>query len=85
MAGQNNFYYVYLLESLSSPSRHYTGYSRNYSQRLSEHNSGKNPHTSKYRPWRIQTVLAFTEERRARDFERYLKSPSGRAFSRKRL
>jgi predicted GIY-YIG superfamily endonuclease len=54
-------------------------------QRLARHNAGEVPHSSKYRPWRIKTAVAFTDRNRAADFEKYLKSPSGRAFSKKRL
>ena len=38
----------------------------------------KNPH-------QIKTAIAFTDRHKALDFERYLKSPSGRAFAKKRL
>jgi hypothetical protein len=44
-----------------------------------------NPHTAKHRPWRVKTAIAFTDRQRALDFEKYLKSPSGRAFAKKRL
>jgi predicted GIY-YIG superfamily endonuclease len=53
--------------------------------RLAKHNAGEVPHTSKCRPWRIKTYIAFRDEKQAIAFERYLKSASGRAFSRKRL
>jgi hypothetical protein len=46
---------------------------------------GENPHSTQYMPWRIKTPVAFTDRQRALDFEAYLKSPSGRAFSKKRL
>src|SRR5262249_53424606 len=49
------------------------------------HNAGKSPHTAKFRPWRLVTYIAFSDERKAIDFERYLKSASGRAFAKKRL
>ena len=50
-----------------------------------DHNSGKDPHTLKYKPWRIKTAVAFSDRNQALEFERYLKSPSGRAFAKKRL
>ena len=53
--------------------------------RLSMHNSGAVTHTSKYRPWRIKTYIAFSDEDRALAFEKYLKSGSGRAFAKARL
>jgi putative endonuclease len=51
--------------------------------RLVKRNAGEVPHTSKYRPWRIGTYIAFTGERLAVAFEKYLKSGSGRAFAKK--
>jgi len=53
--------------------------------RLIAHNQSKDPHTAKYKPWKIKTAIAFTDRNKALDFERYLKSPSGRAFAKKRL
>jgi len=49
------------------------------------HNAAEVPHTSKYRPWRQRTYTAFDGEQRALDFEKYLKSVSGRAFAKKRF
>jgi hypothetical protein len=53
--------------------------------RLAKHNAGEVPHTSKYRPWRLKTYVAFSDEQKAFDFEKDLKSASGRAFAKKRL
>jgi len=78
-------YYVYIIQSLSEPGSFYTGFTENLEQRLKDHNSGKNLHTSKSRPWRTKTALSFTDHQKALDFERYLKTPSGRAFAKKRL
>lgn len=72
--------YVYLLQSLTRPEQRYIGLTSNVDQRLSDHNSGKSPHTSKYRPWKIVTYHAFVDESKATAFETYLKSGSGRAF-----
>ena len=79
------FHYVYLLRSISHPDRVYVGITDNLEQRLTAHNVGKAKHTSKYRPWRIETYLAFTDHQMAVAFERYLKTSSGIAFARKRL
>ena len=78
-------HYVYLLESLVDPTKRYIGVTSDLRVRLSEHNTGKSAHTSKHRPWRIVTYVAFSDRRRAEEFERYLKSGSGHAFARKRL
>lgn len=78
-------FYVYLLESSADRSRRYVGYTSNLKQRLSEHNAGKSFHTSRYKPWRLVTYIAFSDETQALSFERYLKSGSGHAFASRRL
>ena len=45
------FYYVYILQSTVGFDRFYTGFAENLESRLKDHNSGKNPHTTKYKPW----------------------------------
>jgi predicted GIY-YIG superfamily endonuclease len=76
--------YVYILESLDGE-HFYAGLTDDVPARLAKHNAGEVPHTSKYRPWRLKTCVAFSDEKRAVAFERYLKSGSGRAFAKKRL
>ena len=80
-----SFYYVYILESESDPKHYYTGFTEDLDSRLKSHNSGQVQHTQKFKPWRIKTAIAFTDQKKALDFEAYLKSPSGRAFAKKRL
>jgi putative endonuclease len=77
--------YVYLLQSIPHPGQRYIGLTTDPEQRLSEHNAGKSPHTSKYRPWQIICYHAFADETKAAAFEKYLKSGSGRAFGEKHL
>jgi len=79
------FFYTYILQSETDSSRFYVGSTEDLGKRLKKHNAGDVPHTAKYRPWRIKTAIAFTDPSRATDFERYLKTASGRAFSKKRL
>ncbi len=43
---------------------------------------GLSPHTSRHRPWRALVVIEFDEEAPAIEFERYLKTGSGREFAR---
>ena len=76
--------YVYILESLDSE-HFYIGVTDDPDARLAKHNAGEVTHTSKYKPWRIRTYLAFSDEKLAFAFEKYLKLGSGRAFARKRL
>ena len=77
--------YVYLLESVPFPEESYIGFTDNLRNRLKVHNSGGSPHTAKFKPWRLITYIAFSDEKKALAFERYLKSHSGRAFAKKRL
>ena len=77
--------YVYLIESVHEPAQRYVGHTADLKERLAMHNAGKSLHTAKHRPWNLACYLAFADEKKAREFERYLKSGSGRAFSNKRL
>ena len=76
--------YVYILETLDSE-HFYIGVTDDVPARLAKHNAGEVAHTSKYRPWRLKTFVAFSDEKQAFAFEKYLKSGSGRAFAKKRL
>lgn len=71
---------VYLLRSVRNPKRTCVGITDDLDSRLHCHNAGKSPHTAEHRPWRVVTATYFADDQRARDFERYLKSGSGRAF-----
>lgn len=78
-------HYVYILRSLAHPDQIYIGATEDVPTRLSDHNAGRSPHTSKFRPWDVVCSIAFPEKTQAYEFERYLKSHSGRAFAKKRL
>jgi predicted GIY-YIG superfamily endonuclease len=74
------------LKSTKHPGAIYIGYTQELEIRLSHHNNPQNPGYSKrYAPWKLETFLAFSEEKEAKRFETYLKSSSGRAFMKKRL
>ena len=77
--------YVYLIESLSNDGPRYVGMTSDLRRRLEEHDAGKSSHTSKFRPWRLVTYVAFSDRIKAEAFEGYLKSGSGHAFANKRL
>jgi predicted GIY-YIG superfamily endonuclease len=77
--------YVYILRSEGPVEHYYVGVTNDLRDRLKRHNAAEVAHTSKYRPWSLKTYIAFVNEAQAYAFERYLKSPSGRAFSKKRL
>jgi putative endonuclease len=78
-------YCVYLIKSINFPEIVYVGYTINLEQRLKTHNSGGSIHTAKYRPWQLVMYLTFVDEAKAKVFEKYLKSQSGRAFAKKRF
>jgi predicted GIY-YIG superfamily endonuclease len=77
--------YVYILRSLESPGHYYVGVTGDLRARLEKHNAGEVAHTSKHGPWAVKTYVAFSDEKQALAFEKYLKSASGRAFAKKRL
>ena len=78
-------WFVYMLKNAESPPRYYTGHTSDVVRRHAEHNAGICVHTAKHRPWSIDVVIAFPDERRAVAFERYLKSGSGVAFAQRLL
>jgi len=78
-------YYVYHIQSEVNPARYYVGFTTDLDRRLEEHNTGKSIHTNKFKPWKLVSYTAFIDRERAEKFELYLKTPSGRAFSKKRL
>jgi len=77
--------FVYVLRNAEAPPRYYTGLTSDVTKRLTEHNTGSCAHTARYRPWSIDAVIEFADERRAVAFERYLKSGSGVAFANRHL
>jgi putative endonuclease len=78
-------HYVYIIRSSSDSRQVYFGTSENLKQRIADHNAGRSPHTSKYVPWELECYFALVDKQQAYDFEKYLKSHSGRAFASKRL
>jgi predicted GIY-YIG superfamily endonuclease len=77
------FHYVYQLVSIDHPDSHYTGLTCNLDRRLNQHNQGEVRATAKQLPWRIEIAVAFRDASKAAAFEQYLKSHSGRAFSKR--
>lgn len=78
-----NSRFVYVLRSLVDPSRYYVGLTCDVTQRLEKHNSGGSIHTVANRPWQLVAAIEFSNVDSAVKFERYLKSGSGRAFSKR--
>jgi predicted GIY-YIG superfamily endonuclease len=78
------FVHVYILQSHVDPERFYTGLTDDLPMRLERHNSGQVLHTAKWKPWRLKTYVGFSDQFRAVQFERYVKSSSGCAFLKSR-
>ena len=77
--------FVYVLRNHDSPPKYYTGITSDVARRHAEHDAGACIHTAKHRPWSIDVLIEFADERRAVAFERYLKSGSGVAFAKRHL
>ncbi len=78
-------WYVYIIRSVTFPEQEYTGATLDLRRRISDHNAGKSSHTKKFKPWTLIWYCAFRNKYKALEFEKYLKSHSGRAFAKKRL
>ena len=76
-------YYVYILRSESDEK--YIGTTQDLKNRLSEHNSGQTKTTKNNGTYTIIWYCAFSHKSRAYEFEKYLKSSSGYAFTNKHL
>ncbi len=77
-------HYVYIVQSTKDNS-FYTGQTGNLRRRLGEHNDGLTRSTRIRAPYRLVWYCAFLTESQAVLFEKYLKTGSGVAFSRKRF
>ena len=77
------WYYVYILELNNG--KHYVGCTVNFKERYSRHTKGYVPATKPHRPLKLLWCCSFPGRYKAYEFERYLKSGSGRAFASKHL
>ncbi|MDR1684256.1 MAG: GIY-YIG nuclease family protein [Elusimicrobiota bacterium] len=75
--------YVYILESINFPNTFYIGATSDLKRRLAEHNSKEQKYTGRYQPWFIKCYFAFKNHTKANAFEKYLKTSSGRSFTKK--
>jgi len=78
-------YYVYIIQSVNYPDKKYVGITQNMQQRLANHNIGTTLHSRKYKPWEFVMCVCFKDKDKAIEFEKYLKTASGKAFAKKRL
>ncbi|MCU0443253.1 MAG: GIY-YIG nuclease family protein [Bacteroidia bacterium] len=74
---------VYLLKCIDGTI--YTGCTSNLEKRLASHSKGEVLYTSTRLPIQLITYISFTDKYKAYNFEKYLKSGSGKAFANKRL
>jgi putative endonuclease len=81
MPGAKRF--VYVMRNTGTPPQFYVGLTSDVEGRLADHNAGHCPHTASRRPWCFHVAIEFPDEDRAVRFERYLKSGSGRAFTKR--
>ncbi|MBK6621015.1 MAG: GIY-YIG nuclease family protein [Saprospirales bacterium] len=77
------WWYVYILECANG--KHYYGFTSNLKDRIRRHNEGLVQSTRNWRPVRLVCSIALRDKSLALAFEKFLKSGSGRAFSKKRL
>jgi putative endonuclease len=78
-------WYVYIIRNAGAPEQEYIGATANLRQRIADHNARKSAHTAKFVPWQLVWYSGFPDKYKALEFEKYLKSHSGRAFAKKRL
>jgi len=74
-------YYIYIL--LCSDNRTYIGCTDDLKDRLNRHNNSYVPATKDRLPVKLFSYFAFFNKYTAFNFEKYLKSGSGRAFLKK--
>lgn len=75
-------YYVY---SLKCNDGYYIGCTDDLKERINRHQKGQVPATAKRLPIKLDFYLAVNNKYTAFNFEKYLKSGSGRAFLNKHL
>ena len=75
--------FVYILKSVHNTHEYYVGLTSDPDGRPRSHNAGLSSHTARHRPWRTLVCIEFDDEEPAVQFERYLKTGSGREFARR--
>ena len=73
-------HYVYVLRCKNG---FYMGCTDDLKKRLERHQKGYVPATKERRPLKLENYFAFSDKFIAYNFEKYLKSGSGRAFAKK--
>jgi len=76
-------FYTYILQLKDKT--YYVGFSTDLKERIKYHNQGLVSSTKNIRPVKLVYYSAFSTQKKATDFEKYLKTSSGFAFRNKRL
>ncbi|OGG69817.1 excinuclease ABC subunit C [Candidatus Kaiserbacteria bacterium RIFCSPHIGHO2_12_FULL_53_13] len=76
-------HYVYILECADG--KPYTGCTDDLKERIERHKKGHVPATKNRRPIELFSYTAFANKYKAFEFEKYLKSGSGRVFIKRHL
>ena len=79
-----DYYYVYVLRSINFK-RNYVGFTKNLTERLKQHNSGKTKSTKPYKPWNILYYEVYISKDKALAREKFLKSGQGRDYIKQKM
>ena len=64
----------------------YVGFTtKDIRERIEEHTRGITRTTAPHIPWQIEVVVMFVDSKKAKEFEQYLKTGSGKSLAYKRL
>jgi putative endonuclease len=72
-------YYTYILQSEKDWS-YYVGSTSDLERRITEHNNGHSPYTSKKRPWKLFYYEEFSSKTEALKREKFLKKQRNKEF-----
>ncbi len=76
-------FYVYILQCADG--KFYVGCTKDFKDRIARHRRGEVKYTSSRLPVDVKVVIAVRDQYNALRLEDYLKTGSGRAFTRKHL
>ena len=76
--------FVYIIQSVKDKS-YYVGITGDVDKRVKAHNSGSSKYSSVKKPFKLVWYCGFPNEKKAYEFEKYLKAGSGMAFRNKHL
>jgi len=76
-------WYVYLLKCIDNKT--YIGCTSDLKERIERHKKRNVPATKNRLPTKLVSYFAFSDKYKAFEFEKYLKSGSGRSFLKKHL